>query len=157
MDADYSDLNLVGYLYNGCYGGFGFSDKFKKRIIAKRGPTSHAPKDHFREDRSDPEYIALFNELGAKASSGDFASLKIRYFPEEFLEFVNVHEYDGLETVGISEPEVYAGLLKNFLAERKRNPELTLDDLETRYTATKAKLARYNEYLNNVVWKRKDD
>ena len=149
MDT-YTDLNLVGYLYNICYGGFGFSDEFKKQYNEKYAKGDDKKLRYLDGERTDPDVVALFNELGADVSSGDFADLTIRYFPEEFLKYVDLIEYDGLERVCICKSKVYEALLKNFMEERKKNPELTLDDLEDRYTSTTTKLQRYNEYLKNV-------
>ncbi len=157
MEALYSDLNLVGYLYNTCHGGFEFSEEFKKRMNDKRVAAGLQPLKYFRDERTDPEYIALFKELGARASSGYCARLAIRYFPEEFLQFVVIDEYDGRESVAICQAEVYEALLKGFMEERARGDALTLEDLDARYIATKGKLERYAEYKRNKAEEEDND
>jgi hypothetical protein len=163
MEAQYADLNLVGYLYNTCHGGFEFSEEFKKRMNDKRVAAGLQPLKYFREERVDPEYIALFKELGARASSGYCARLAIAYFPEEFLEFVVIDEYDGRESVAICQAEVYEALLKRFMEERahgkleQEGEQVTLEDLDARYIATKAKLERYAEYKRNKAEEEDND
>jgi hypothetical protein len=147
---DYSDLNLVGYLYNTCYGGFSFSSKFVAEVNARRVQAGLEPIRSYYEERCDPMFIEVFQKLGWRASSGSAAALKMKLVPDEFLGNIYVSEYDGREDISVVESEVYSDILKKFLAERKTNPSLTLDDLEARYEATKAKLARYREFLDKV-------
>lgn len=149
---EYKDLNLVGYLYNKCYGGFTFSDAFLKRLNKCRREEGLEPIPAYRKERTDPMVITLFQEMGREASSGPCSNLKIFWVPDEFLRFVYCDEYDGKESVSVVKSEVYADLLENFLKERETKPELTLDDLEARYHTVKAKLARYDEFLKKVYW-----
>ena len=147
MDA-FSDLNLVGYLYNSCYGGFGFSEEFQTKLNERRVAAGKEPIEYFREERTDPMYIELFNELGSKRSSDWAARLTMRYFPEAFLKYVLVNEYDGRESPSIVYSEIYEDLMKGFFSEREKNPELTLEELEQRYKTMNAMIARYKEYLD---------
>jgi hypothetical protein len=153
MEA-FADLNLIGYLYNTCYGGFGFSEKFIERLNEIRKEAGLEPVTPTYEGRTDDMVIALFQEMGPSEASGPFASLKLAWVPDVFLEHVYVNEYDGKESISIVDSEVYTKILKTFLEERRRNPSLTLDDLEARYENAKTKLARYSEYHDSLIWKR---
>jgi hypothetical protein len=163
-DVDYADLDLVGYLYNACYGGFGFSEAFLERLNERRVQAGLEPVDrHYafcvsnKKDRADPIVVQLFEEMGSKASSGDYGRIHIRKIPRRFLDYVETNEYDGKESVWLDNNKIYAGLLKDFAEEFRADPTLTAAELEQRYAMTEATLARYNQYLTNVQFKPKAD
>lgn len=143
----YDDLDFVGYLYNACYGGFSFSSMFVHRMNERlKAAGSEKKFSEYTNDRTDPMAIELFQELGADVSSGRFAALRIAWVPREFLEYVDLHEYDGVESVRILFDEMDSLLLKNFLSDWNRNPSLTVEDLNDRYLTMREKVVRYKEY-----------
>jgi hypothetical protein len=150
MEA-YSDLELVPFLYNTCYGGYGFSREFMTRLNERRAAAGF---DQIKYDidlqrkkyRSDPMITTLYQEMGSEAASGDFAQLTCDWIPKEFLPYVDIHEYDGTESVGVPILEVEADLLRAFLSEWKKNPELDVDDLNQRYETLQGKWKRYTQY-----------
>lgn len=75
------------------YGGFTLSHEAKKRLIA-RGHTGHVTRSI--ESRTNPDLIAVIEELGAAASycSGDIG---ITLIPTDASLYIQ--EYDGLERV----------------------------------------------------------
>ena len=158
--AEYADLDLVGFLYNGCYGGFGFSNAFMAQLNERRTAAGLPPTTEYElltsmrsEGRHDPLAIALFLEMGSVAASGSYASIRIIWFPREFIDSVYVKEYDGKETPSIPFLEVKATLLDNFLRERQANPALTLDDLEQRHKNLMTKQAQYEAFQRDWLWK----
>ena len=145
---EYADLNLVGYLYNRCFGGFSFSDNFVKRINEDRKGTGLNPIMNYCERRTDSDIIALLKEWGSEKSSGSCAKLEVCWIPAEFLKYANIHETGGREVIRVKYNEIYADLLKGFMEERKVNSALTLEDLEKRYAAAEAKIGRYHKFLS---------
>jgi hypothetical protein len=150
MEA-FADLELVAVLYNDCYGIFSFSDTFLERLNERRvaaGMKGITNLEASRwELRSDPVVVKLYNEMGSAAASGSAAKLGIEWIPKEFLDNIEILEYDGEETVGIPILDVYAHLLREFLEEWKRNSELDVAELDRRYSRVKAKYERYREFV----------
>jgi len=110
---------------NTCFGGFGISDEAFEKFLERKGiafdkvevegeekswlngPTyfnaGHAGEDdHYLaqyellENRSDPDLIAVIEEMGEKAH-GWASELKIVEVPDDVKW--HIHEYDGLEHV----------------------------------------------------------
>ena len=152
MEA-YSDLELVGYLYNDCYGGFSFSEKFVERINAIRKETGLKPLSKHSQERTDPTVISLFQEMGSKGASGNYAQLVLDWIPKEFLPYTTVSEYDGEENVCISSAEIYADVLKGFLSDWEKDSTLGVEELNRRYRRAKEKYERYQEFLRNVIYR----
>ena len=81
---------------NKCFGGFGLSEKAKKKLI-KLGVIDN--KDNYANyivDRSNPLLVKVVEEMGEKAN-GRYAKLKIVEIPDD-VEWI-IDEYDGMETV----------------------------------------------------------
>jgi len=89
---------MAKIVYNGCYGGFGLSDKAVARYWELKGQP--VPDDfsrfNLKEDRSDPILVQVVEELGEEADTA-FSELYIRELPEGTL--YRIDEYDGMETV----------------------------------------------------------
>ncbi len=152
---EYADLDLVAYLYNTCYGGFSFSDEFIERLNEKRKEKGLEPLHTHSDERTDPQVIETFQELGWRKSSGRCARLHIHWFPSEFIGYIITHEYDGVESVGINKDEMDKELLRKFLADYEKDKSLTVEDLKTRYDTLNTKYKRYTEFLQNVLYKKK--
>jgi hypothetical protein len=156
----YDDLDLVGYLYNACYGGFSFSQEFVRRMNEKRaGATKFDGEKEFTShsvERTDPMVIELFQEMGPGASSGPHSSIRINWIPREFLPYVSIHEYDGTESVRVVFDEMEADLLQKFLQEWKKDSSLTVENLNQRYMKLQEKIARCKIYQKEC-WSQKLD
>lgn len=83
-------------LYNTRYGGFSFSKEFVEEFN-KRHPDRKPSLTKWNADRTDPDIIALFEEMGSEWSSGRCAILAIEEIPDD-VEY-DIHEYDGQEDV----------------------------------------------------------
>jgi hypothetical protein len=104
-----------------CYGGFSLSDKAFVKLLERKGvafdkvdgessllgasyyKAGHAGDDdhyiseyHYYEDRSDPDLIAVVEEMG-KEANGWAAELAVLEIPDD-VEY-EVEEYDGAEWV----------------------------------------------------------
>ena len=84
-------------LYNAKYGGFSFSDAFVDEFKKRH------PEKKCKNGRTDPDVIALFEEMGSERSSGRCANLQIEEIPDD-VEF-EIDEYDGMETVSWDVPK----------------------------------------------------
>ena len=85
-------------LINQCYGGFGFSDEFLKEFEKRHPDKKLRNKNH--DDirvRTDPDIIALVEELGPEECSGIHADICVCEFPDG-MEF-EIREYDGIESL----------------------------------------------------------
>ena len=157
--ADYADIDLVGFLFNSCYGGFHFSKAFMERVNERRVAAGKSPykseyEASYSTERSDPDVVATYLELGRKESSGRHASISITWIPREFLDTVDIHEYDGTELVGIDFTLVKANLLETFLTDWKQDPSISVKELDQRYTSFKEKKERYNTFQTEWLYKR---
>lgn len=106
---------------NRCFGGFGLSDEAFERLLERKGIAFEKEDDaksfggstyykdgmcgtddgylsyyEFCEDRSDPDLIAVIEELGERAN-GFAADIAIVEIPEGVKW--HIHEYDGSEHV----------------------------------------------------------
>ena len=157
---DFSDLELVGFIYNEKYGGFCYSEKFieclnKKRVEKGLEKLLDTPYElsFKRSFRFDPLSIEVFNELGSEESSGSASTLNIKWFPKVFIEFVRIDEYDGEETLFIDTHKIYSQMLENFFEGGKggrdgiENANLnSIQDLKSKYFETKLLLSKYFDY-----------
>ena len=104
--------------YNNCYGGFGLSDEAFEALLDRKGiaweksvgqfgglnyqrvgvtgDDCYLSHYDFYEDRSDPDLIAVIEELGDKAN-GMCAKLVIEDVPKG--TSYRIDEYDGNETL----------------------------------------------------------
>ena len=109
-------------LYNTCYGGFNFSNKFVAEFN-RRFPDK-AITSYDEGCRSDPDAVALFEELGSEESSGHYAELSVMEIPDD----VNwsIREYDGRESVqwDIPNDRIIQDLM-DILKGRKKETEVS--------------------------------
>lgn len=149
----YADLKLVGFLYNLCYGGFGYSNVFLQKLNERRAAAGLPALKANEEERSDPITIELFQELGSEIASGPFAKLALKWVPEEFLPHVYVDEYDGQESVRVDFAAAQNAYLHTFLRVWNETPEVCqILDLNHRIERMKAKEARYYDFQQ--AWRR---
>lgn len=87
-------------LLNGQFGGFNFSDEFKK---------THEDSSYEHADdgfgfanitaRSNPELVQAVEKFGIEGASGSCCSMRIKSISSVLLPFCSIHEYDGAESV----------------------------------------------------------
>jgi hypothetical protein len=96
MISQENDNEEIEVLYNGCYGGWGLSDKAKELYILRK------VKDpiYYLRRRSDPTLIQIYNELGADFDS-KYSKTVTEKIPKKYENYYYITEYDGLETVEI--------------------------------------------------------
>lgn len=78
---------------NKCYGGFGISEKAKKRYEELTKTTF---KHTWDLNRDDPILIQVIEELGEEAND-ELSKLKIVEIPENVEYYID--DYDGIETI----------------------------------------------------------
>lgn len=114
-------MTTIKVLYNERYGGFCFSDAFLAEYKARTGKSIPSFADTEigpTSIRCDPVAIAIFEERGAKWSSGQSATLEIYEFPAVFANYWTIDEYDGMEKVQIDSGQAFADVLHNFMKTR---------------------------------------
>jgi hypothetical protein len=122
-------------LYNDYYGGFVFSNAFLAEYKARTGKSLNVVNELFHTGpkciRCDPVAIAIFEERGAKWSSGETSDLAIYEIPDVFANYWEVDEYDGNETVRINVTEALADVLDTYMETRDHGA------MERQYTIIK--------------------
>ena len=120
---------MVKFLYNECYGGFRLSGEFIDKYNELYGDnTKELEMDMI--PRSDPKLVHVFNLLGTDRSGRGLSRIKAMYIPKELRDFVDLHEYDGYESVSVDANPAFAALLfeaidygqlaDEFIAEARR-------------------------------------
>lgn len=110
-----AQTTTIKILYNDCYGGFGFSEEFAAAYKERTGREVNTFSQLFRAVRADPVAVELFERLGAKRASGEYASLAVREIPALFERYWTIEEYDGNESVHVNVNEAYADLLHQYM------------------------------------------
>jgi hypothetical protein len=95
-------VQLVGIIYNATYGGFGYSQQALDLYTQRSGRTIIEDEwSTIDPKRNDPLMVQIVKELGKKAG-GQYARLKVVYVRPEHVNFIHIHEYDGLESITIN-------------------------------------------------------
>ena len=115
---------LIEILYNGCYGGWGISDKAVELYKLRNVNCNNFDDEDLC--RNDPILIQIYNELG-KEFNGEYAKIKIKKIPKKYKNYYYIHEYDGLESVKID----YTNYDKIYTVLSKINGILTSTDNDT--------------------------
>lgn len=116
MQTTKKDTVLTGYLYNGSYGGFDFSEDCEARYNKETG---HAiGKVCF--SRTDPILIKYFLTYGSEWMSGYCAKIALFKVSAELLPYMSIDEYDGAETPYVNYDKARRIFMNRFL---KRVPQ----------------------------------
>lgn len=99
-------IEYVDFVYNASYGGFGFSDAFLEEFEKR-----HGDEDPELCTRWDPKVVSLVQEMGKKAN-GDCSKLAFVVVPKELVDYIDISEYDGCESVEINYDLIYRELMK---------------------------------------------
>jgi hypothetical protein len=95
-----STVSTVSIMYNGCYGGFHFSNEAIDEYN-RRKPANHTRSSEYKVSRADPLMVQICKEMGPRAN-GQFSDILIKEIPAKFQNCYSIHEYDGMEWVSIS-------------------------------------------------------
>lgn len=101
-------METVEVMYNGCYGGFELSQEAAEKYMEKtkmRGEDLSNLENILEgmsiEDRQNKIMIEVVKELGPKASTSH-SNIKIRSFPLKYANHIEIHEYDGSESLSVN-------------------------------------------------------
>lgn len=152
-------------LYNGgSYGGFSVSSQFQQTysriravmhpaLLAKLNIVDKDDEDYvdplvydiFDVARSDPLAVALFLVYGSKWCSynSELPSLCLLSVPTEMARFVQIKEYDGLETPQLNCDQACATILRQFMRSSERDMKKLEDEYE--------RIQRYQNYKSMVL------
>jgi len=113
----------IEVLYNGCYGGWGLSDKAKELYTLRK------VKDpiYYLRRRSDPILIQIYNELGADFDSKNSKTVTEK-IPKKYENYYYITQYDGLETVEIDYTKYDRDNLKKNIKEILENNSMDNDE-----------------------------
>lgn len=79
---------------NGCFGGFSVS----KEVYERMGEEWDEYGYKFDNDRTNPDLIAVIEEIGSIRASGSCAKLKVMDIPDNATDW-EISEYDGAEEI----------------------------------------------------------
>lgn len=129
---------MIDFLYNNCYGGFGFSKEFEEEF-SKRFPEK---KDILKtiwnnKIRYDKDVVSLWKEMGDSANDS-YSKIQSKLIPEACIEFVDIKEYDGMESVRIDWNCAYTRICHNLVEAIKNRHDITqilhdYDDIKATY------------------------
>ena len=109
-------IKLCKYLYNAGYCEFSISDECREKYKELYG--EELAKD-IEGERMNPNLIKVIELLGFDKCKGTRKStrLAIDLLPEELTDYIQIHDYDGQESVYISYDEAYSNLLAQVMKE----------------------------------------
>lgn len=95
------NVTLIGFIYNKSYGGYDYSELALNEYTKRTGKSlKMGCLGYGGESRYDPVMINIVLELGKKAN-GPYSSLGVKYIDPKYINYINIKEYDGKETVYI--------------------------------------------------------
>ena len=87
--------NLVPVVINACFGGFGLSEMALNEYNKLSGKSIKYSHDL---DRTDPHLASVVKKYKNK-SFGSCAALEIHMIPDYMIDYYDISEYDGCETL----------------------------------------------------------
>lgn len=128
-----------GVLFNACYGGFGFSSACKEEYKKRTG--KDLVIDYRSNIRSDACMIELFHEFGSKWMSGRHSAIYFEPIIPEFLNYIKIKEYDGVENICIDYDTIELKYYKAFTKKVQENS----GTLKEEYDELERKLGEFEE------------
>lgn len=113
---------MIEYLYNNCYGGFAFSEEFEKEFDRRFPEKAHILLRYGNEKRYDPDVVALWKEMGNKASA-PYSKIVSKLVPEKYIQDVEVTEYDGMESVCVDWSHIYTDICHRLVSAIKNGED----------------------------------
>mgnify|MGYP001451849731 CR=1 FL=1 len=133
-------MNLIKVLYNDACGDWSFSDEFfsEEFIHIFKNRYNINLEGYTNSYRYDPRVIELFEELGSKKSSHEYASLKTTMYPEEWIDCMYIQVFEGREHIVFSRDKAYKKLLEEMISARSvtdKNIEMynSINDVYNKY------------------------
>jgi intein/homing endonuclease len=119
-----NSLKKIPMLLNVCYGGYGCSEEAFKLYKERKNIKDDSDKSRyfFGLPRFDPIAIEIVRELGKKAND-NCSKLKIFEIYEELKDYIDIHEYDGLESFSYELEKYKMDKIKEIV-----NSEISSDD-----------------------------
>lgn len=90
-------MNITKIILNGCWGGYGWSDKALAEINKRSDVTYRSSYD---VPRRDPIAIAVLEEFGSEFCSGPSSRLRIEEYDADLFEGY-INDYDGQESLDL--------------------------------------------------------
>ena len=139
-----------GYmLYNTCYGGYGLSKAAEEELKNRMSEEEYKGfQDQYHgsiECRTHPKVIELYLEKGQKWMGDSFSRISKFVYPVKYKKYIEIREYDGLESCAVDFVRVYKDLLDTFLKRHDEHPELTVSDLKREIAELEKDKKAYHE------------
>lgn len=106
----------IPVMFNACFGGFGLSDA-AMTAYRERCPDAGADLDSWGILRHDAVMVEIVRELG-DAANDRYAKIRLQRIPAQFVNFYQIDEYDGMETVVLLRNEYKLDAVKSILRDR---------------------------------------
>ena len=105
-------MATIEVMYNGCYGGFGFSEEAQQMYEAQGGTAKGRAVP-----RHDTLMIRILKELGPERANKQSGNILFVIIPARFADFYSISDYDGMETVVIEHDLYRAETAKDILKD----------------------------------------
>ena len=97
----------IPVMFNGSYGGFGFSQEAVDEYNKRRGPLGEGQSPLLMShsdslERTDPLMAQICEDLGPSESSGRYSEIHVERVPARYANCIVINEYDGSESVSVS-------------------------------------------------------
>ena len=101
-----SDVQYIRVLYNACYGGFRMSKDVTVEYQNRTGrPMQCAFSRYDIQRRTDPVLLDIYDLFGSEKFSGKYSKICDKKIEAKYLDYIQITEYDGVESVGIRKQE----------------------------------------------------
>jgi len=119
----------ISVLLNSCYGGFGISELASDEYL-RRGGEHLGDREQLRYD---PILHEIFNEFGSAWCSGHCARLKIYDINKIYQDYIDITEYDGVESYEINydafERDEFKRKIKDIVDDRKKSSDQKIEEI----------------------------
>lgn len=80
------DVDAIPYIYNGSFGAYQLSERAYDMVAQRKGIAQTEPQCYFESDRSDPDVVAVIQELKEDANDSAVVDLHIKWIPKFYYD-----------------------------------------------------------------------
>jgi len=134
--------NNIEVLFNGCFGGFSFSDEAVTEINKcfqennKKKISRHCSTIDIR---TDPDVLKIYHLLGSERFSGKYSNIITEPIDSKYKDFIHIEEYDGLENVTVNIPHYNLYKINQILNSNSLSESQKIEEIK--------KIMKYSNYF----------
>ena len=142
-------IPLFRFLTNNCCNDYKFDDEFFSELFVKTYNEQYGTEEHqninkYFSHRNNPNVMKIYDLLGIEKSSKRdengylLSSLKVKYFPVELENYMNISIYEGREFVNIYYEKIYREFFQRVIVNIE-----PVEELRSHYTRLKYVCDKY--------------